>query len=156
DQIYRVQAAIVDHCEQLRNRVFIIDPPLSAAREDAVGLAGIRAWRRRFDSSYAALYYPWIKVVDPLRGTAGITRDVPPSGHVAGQYATADFTVGVHKAPANVELTWAQDTTASVDDARHGLLNSEGIDAIVALTGRGVRIMGARTVASDPAWRFVN
>ena len=156
DEIYRVQAAIVDHCESLRNRVFIIDPPLSAARHDALGLGAIRAWRRRFDSSYAALYYPWIKVVDPLRGVAGITRDVPPSGHVAGQYATADFTVGVHKAPANVELTWAQDTTAPVDDARHGLLNSEGIDAILALVGRGVRIMGARTVSSDPTWRFIN
>jgi len=156
DEIYRVQGSIVDHCELMRDRVFIIDPPLSASRHDAVGLAAIRAWRQRFDSSYAALYYPWIKVVDPLRGAAGITRDIPPSGHVAGQYASADFTVGVHKAPANVELTWAQDTTAPVDDARHGLLNSDGIDAIVALTGRGVRIMGARTVSSDPSWRFIN
>lgn len=156
DEIYRIQAAIVDHCERLRDRMFIIDPPLSAARHDALGLGAIRAWRRRFDSSYAALYYPWIKVVDPLRGVAGITRDVPPSGHVAGQYASADFTVGVHKAPANVELTWAQDTTAPVDDGKHGLLNTEGIDAIRALVGRGVRIMGARTVSSDPTWRFVN
>lgn len=156
DQIYRVQSAIVDHCEQLRNRVFLIDPPISASRHDALGLGAIRAWRHRFDSKYAALYYPWIKVVDPLRGATGITRDVPPSGHVAGQYARVDFSVGVHKAPANVALTWAQDATAPVDDGKHGLLNTEGINVIRALVGRGVRIMGARTVSSDATWRFIN
>ena len=85
-----------------------------------------------------------------------LTRDIPPSGHVAGFYAQTDFAIGVHKAPANGALAWVQDVTAVVDDSGHGILNPEGINAIRALPSRGIRIFGARTVSSDPDWRFVN
>jgi hypothetical protein len=139
----------------MTDRMMILDPPASASRNDQLGIGAIRAWRQRFDSKYAALYYPWMRVVDPLRG-AGITRDIPPSGHAAGQYAYADFTVGVHKAPANEPLNWVQDVTAPVDFERRGILNSLGINAIAPLPGRGIRIMGARTVSSDATWMFVN
>jgi len=156
DEIYQVQADAVNHCEQMGDRMMVLDPPISASRNDRLGMGAILAWRQRFDSSYAALYYPWVRVVDPLPGATDITRDIPPSGHVTGQYANADFTVGVHKAPANDELNWIQDVTASVDDVRHGILNSRGINAIRTLPGRGIRIMGARTVSSDTTLRFVN
>jgi phage tail sheath protein FI len=151
-----VQADAVNHCELMGDRMMILDPPISASRTDQFGIGAIRAWRQRFDSTYAALYYPWTRVVDPLRGSTGITRDIPPSGHVAGQYANADFAVGVHKAPANDALNWVQDVTAAVNATTHGILNSLGINAIRALAGRGIRIMGARTVSSNPVWRFVN
>jgi uncharacterized protein len=156
DQIYGVQADAVSHCELMGDRMMILDPPISASRNDQLGIGAIRAWRQRFDSTYAALYYPWTRVADPLRGSTGITRDIPPSGHVAGQYANADFTVGVQKAPANDALNWVQDVTAAVNATTHGILNSLGINAIRALAGRGIRIMGARTVSSNPVWRFVN
>jgi phage tail sheath protein FI len=113
-------------------------------------------WRSRFDSKYAALYYPWTRVVDPLQPANSITRGIPPSGHVAGQYANSDFTVGVHKAPANAALTWIQDVTVPLNGTQHGVLNSGGINVLRALPGRGLRIMGARTVSSDPDWIFVN
>jgi phage tail sheath protein FI len=160
DQIYRVQATMIARCEDLRDRVALLDPPYSAARDDAAGVGAIRAWRDRFDSKYAVLYYPWIRVVDPLAlaaGTgAGLTRDIPPCGHVAGQYAATDLNVGVFKAPANTALTWAQDLTVAVNDTLHGVLNSVGVNAIRALGGRGIRLMGARTLSGDTDWRFVN
>jgi len=154
--IYRVQSALVQQCEQRRDRIALLDPPFAAARDDALGLSAVRAWRSRFDSQYAAFYYPWIKVVNPLRSPTALTRPVPPSGHVAGFYAQSDFQVGVHKAPANGPLVWTEDVTIVIDDAAHGLLNPAGINVIRSLPGRGIRIFGARTVSSDTDWRFVN
>jgi phage tail sheath protein FI len=156
DEIFEVQEALVLQCEAQRDRIALIDPPYKAARDDRLGVAAARAWRQRFDSKYAAFYYPWLKVEDPLRGMNALTRDIPPSGHVAGFYAQSDFAVGVHKAPANGPLAWVQDVTAPVDETVHGILNPEGINAIRVLPSRGIRIFGARTVSADPDWRFVN
>jgi phage tail sheath protein FI len=154
--IYQVQSALIQHCEKLRDRIALLDPPLSAARDDQLGVGAVRAWRSRFDSKYAAFYYPWLRVVDPLRSALSLVREIPPSGHVAGQYAQSDFAFGVHKAPANAPLIWAEDVTVNVDDATHGILNPGGINAIRPLPGRGLRIFGARTVSSDSDWRYVN
>ena len=85
-----------------------------------------------------------------------MTRDIPPSGHVAGQCARTDIEVGVHKAPANDPLSWVQDVTVVIGDALHAILNPSGINVVRPLSGRGIRIMGARTVSSDPSWRYVN
>ena len=95
-------------------------------------------------------------MVDPIRTAGDITRVIPPSGHVAGSFAETDLTFGVHQAAANTPLDWIQDVTISVNDTVHGMLNTEGIDALRALPGRGIRILGARTLSSDPDWRFVN
>ncbi len=124
--IYQVQATLVQLCEDLGDRIALLDPPFTAAQDDALGVGAIREWRSRFDSKYAALYYPWTRVVDPLRSLTSLTRDMPPSGHVAGQYATTDLQIGVHKAPANTALNWVQDVTVFVNDAVHGLLNPLG------------------------------
>jgi hypothetical protein len=154
--VFQVQAALLQHCETRRDRLALLDPPFAAARDDQLGVSAVQAWRRRFDSKYAAFYYPWLRVVDPLRSPASLTRDMPPSGHVAGQYAQSDVRFGVHKAPANAPLVWAQDVTVVINEAVHGTLNPLGINAIRPLPGRGLRIFGARTVSSDPDWRFVN
>jgi uncharacterized protein len=155
-EIFQVQSALVQQCEKRRDRIALLDPPFATARDDALGVGAVRAWRSRFDSKYAAFYYPWLRVVDPLRSSATLTRDIPPSGHVAGQYAQTDFQVGVHKAPANTPLMWTQDVTVVVGDAVHGILNPAGINVIRPLAGRGIRMFGARTVSSDQDWRFVN
>ena len=154
--IYRVQAAMVEQCEETRSRVALLDPPLNAVRDERLGIAAVQSWRSQFDSTYAAFYFPWLRVVDPLRSPNRLTRDIPPSGHVAGQYARTDIEVGVHKAPANAPLAWVQDVTIPVNNAQHGILNPLGINAIRTLPGRGIRIFGARTVSSDPDWRYIN
>jgi phage tail sheath protein FI len=151
--IHRVQAAMIDQCERLRDRVAIIDSPFAAARNGALGPGPVRAWRSRFDSPFGALYHPWLSVPDPL-GRGGV-RLVPPSGHIAGQYAAMDQAVGVHRAAADVAISWAQGAAFRIDAATHGLLNREGINVIAAREGRIVRALGARTLASDPQWRFV-
>lgn len=156
EQIFRVQAELVLHCERRADRIALIDPPFSTVRDSRLGVAAIRAWRQRFESKYAALYFPWVHVVDPVRTGDALVRAVPPSGHVAGRFASSDRTAGVHKAPANEPMTWLQDTSMPIDNTLHGLLNDERINVIRTLQGRGHRILGARTLSSDTDWMYVN
>ncbi|MBP1202416.1 phage tail sheath protein FI [Duganella sp. 1411] len=159
-QIYQVQAAMVAQCEGRRDRVALLDAPFDTCNRLSFSVNELRVWRSRFDTRFGALYAPWLLVVDPARAGAtparAPTRAVPPSGHVAGLCAAIDLRAGVHVAPANVPLLWAQDASLAFDDARHGELNMLGVNLLRALPGRGVRVLGARTLSSDPDWRFVN
>lgn len=150
--IYQVQMAMIAQCEALRDRVALIDPPFASARDYRQGIAPVQAWRSCFDSAFGALYFPWLAVPDPL-GVAPV-RLVPPSGAVAGQMAATDLAAGVHKAAANDPLSWTQFASIAVDEASHGLLNGLGINVIRAGQGRALRILGARTLSSDPDYRF--
>jgi hypothetical protein len=154
EAVFRVQAAMIAQAESRRDRVALLDPPFDVAERDRVGVGPVLAWRNRFDSAFGALYFPWLKAPDPLH--LAPTRAVPPSGHVAGQIAATDLSTGVHQAPANVDLAWVQDATISIDAATHGLLNTAGVNVIRAEFGRLLRILGARTVSSDPTFRFLN
>lgn len=154
DAIFRVQSRLVEHCERRGDRFAILDAPFTAAQDDEVGVSAVRAWRARFDTSYAALYYPWLWVVEP-RGTEPV-RAVPPSGHVAGSYARHDIETGVHRAPANTTLPWLQDVTVRVSDGMHEILNPNGINPIRTGAYRGLRVFGARTLSSDPALQQIN
>ena len=139
-----------------RDRFALLDPPLEASRDTTAGVRDVLDWRARFDTRFAALYFPWLRVVEPITGATDITRTVPPCGHVAGGYAATDLETGVHHAPANRRVEWIVDCSAAIDGSTHGVLNSAGVNAILATDGRGLRVLGARTVSSDPDWRFVN
>jgi hypothetical protein len=155
-QLEQVLAALVTHCESRGDRVALVDPPFAAATSDRLGLAAIRDYRQLLDSTYAGLYFPWLEVLDPLPGVRSPTLAIPPCGHVAGQIAATDLRVGVHKAPANVPLAMAERTTYVLDETSHGLLNSEGINCIRSVAGRGIRIAGARLATSRTDLRFLN
>jgi phage tail sheath protein FI len=156
EAVYSVHQALIEHCEQQRDRIALLDPPIFPGPVDLVDFNEIQGWRQRFDSTYAALYFPWVLVYDPIRLGNQVVRPIPPSGHVAGIFARTDLDVGVHKAPANVALNWAQDVTIDVSDAMQGALNPIGVNCIRTFPGRGLRVYGARTVSSDPDWRYVS
>ncbi len=145
-----VQLAMIAHCELMGDRVAILDAPPSLNAQQ------VKEWRvdkAGYDSKYATLYWPWIKVFDPLSGQA---RFVPPSGHVAGIWARNDDTRGVHKAPANEVIRGAISLELNITKGEHDQLNPNGINCIRSFPGRGIRIWGARTISSDPAWRYLN
>ncbi len=152
-EIAVVQQHLVEDCERHRDRIALLDPPWPSIASPAMGVTGLEVWRSQFDSRHAAVYAPWITVVDPRR--PDVIRYVPPSGHVAGQYALSDTLEGVHRAPANRDLAWAEGVSLAIDDARHGLVNRMGINVIRTSLGRRLRILGARTVSSDPDARYV-
>ncbi|MEV0371848.1 phage tail sheath subtilisin-like domain-containing protein [Streptomyces sp. NPDC050636] len=150
EQVKAVQLGLVAHCELMGDRMAVLDPP------PALNARDIRKWRQEvagYDSRYAALYYPWIKAFDPATGQ---TRTVPPSGHMAGVWARNDSERGVHKAPANEIVRGAVDLELQITRGEQDLLNPIGVNCIRAFPGRGIRVWGARTMASDPAWRYLN
>ena len=120
----------------------------------------IRDFRGRFFSKYAALYHPWIEVLDPLeraaQGAPPRKLLLPPSGFVTGIYARSDIERGVHKAPANEIVRGLTKFEANINKARQDVLNPEGINALRFFEGRGNRVWGARTMSSDPEWKYVN
>jgi hypothetical protein len=157
-QVIAAQQAAIEHCERHKDRIAILDAPLDANSKRTLTLQEVQDWRQQFDSErgFAALYYPWIRVVDPLKLGGNPVRTIPGCGHIAGLYARSDFEVGSHKAPANEELFWAEDVTVAINDEEQAILNPEGINCIRAFSGRGIRVYGARTVSRNPDWRYIN
>jgi phage tail sheath protein FI len=148
--VQAVQLAMIAHCELMGDRVAILDAP------PALNAQQVKEWRvdkAGYDSKYATLYWPWVKVFDPLSGQA---THVPPSGHVAGIWARNDDTRGVHKAPGNEVVRGAISLELNLTKGEHDQLNPVGINCIRAFPGRGIRVWGARTLSSDPSWRYLN
>ncbi|MBC3982830.1 phage tail sheath family protein [Streptomyces sp. AC563] len=145
-----VQLAVISHCEQMGDRVALLDSPPGLTAQQ------MRAWRKDeagYDSRFATLYYPWVRVFDPA---AGRNATVPPSGHIAGLWARSDAERGVHKAPANEVIRGATDLELRLSKGEQDLLNPIGVNCVRAFPGRGIRVWGARTLSSDPAWRYLN
>jgi hypothetical protein len=150
DQVQAVQLAMITHCELMGDRVAILDPP------PGMNAQQIKEWRvdkARYDSMYATLYWPWVQTMNPATGQLAF---MPPSGHIAGIWGRNDATRGVHKAPANEIVRGAIDLEINITRNEHDLLNPQGINVIRAFPGRGIRVWGARTLSSDPAWRYLN
>lgn len=148
DGVKSVQLAMIAHCERMGDRVAILDPLPGLSPQD------VRQWRledANYDSKYAALYYPWVKIEVNNRPLT-----VPPSGHIAGIYARSDLERGVDKAPANEVVRGVLEADRQLTRGEQDVLNPAGINCIRAFAGRGVRLWGARTLSSDPAWRYIN
>jgi phage tail sheath protein FI len=142
-----VQSALITHCEALRYRFAIVDPP------DNLGIEDVIAFRAPLDTKYGALYYPWVEVLDP---STVQNVDVPPSGHMAGIYAQTDNDRGVFKAPANVVISMITKISQDVNKREQELLNPIGINALRFFPERGNRVWGARTLSSESAWKYIN
>jgi phage tail sheath protein FI len=150
DGVKAVQTAMIAHCELMGDRVAILDAPPGLNADQ------VRTWRLEtagYDSKYATLYWPHIKVLDPATGR---NIFIPPSGHIAGVWARSDAQRGVHKAPANEVVRNSIGLETKITRGEHDLLNPHGINCIRVFPGRGVRVWGARTLSSDPAWRYLN
>jgi phage tail sheath protein FI len=147
---------LIDVCEAMKNRFAVL-----AADRGVTSIATLRPPR---DTAYAAFYFPWVRV--PSAQAPGGHQLVPPVGHVAGIYARVDVERGVHKAPANevvrgiltrdVDGHTPLEFTVSTHDG--DILNQRGVNVIrdFRSAGRGIRVWGARTMASDATWRYIN
>jgi phage tail sheath protein FI len=149
-QLRDVQTKMIDHCESMGDRMAILDAPRGLTP------AEVLEWRMDtagYDSKMAALYWPWIEVMDPL---SKLPIMVPPSGHLAGLWARVDGERGVHKAPANEVVRGTIGLGFQITQSEQGELNRNGVNCIRAFSGRGIRVWGARTLSSDPEWRYIN
>ena len=150
DVLKELQGKMITACELAGDRMAILDPPPGKLPSE------INEWRMNtagYDSKFATLYYPWVEVMDPLSNQPML---VPPSGHVAGVWCRTDASRGVHKAPANEVVMGVNGLGFQVTQGEQGGLNKVGINCIRSFPGRGIRIWGARTLSSDPEWRYIN
>ena len=144
EAVKAVQISLIAHCEFMGDRIAILDCPGGMSPQQ------IKQWRLEvtgYDSKYAALYYPWIRVAGPDYRTVL----VPPSGHVAGVHARADL----HRAAANEPIRGAVGLETDLLLGEQDQLSPVGVNALVGLPGRGLLVWGARTLSSDPEWRFL-
>ncbi len=152
--ILDAQCALVAYCERMGDRMAILDPLPGLTPQEMRDTTNNTAYN--CDHGQAAIYYPWIKIADPTR--KGAQMFCPPSGHVAGVWARVGVERGVHKAPANEALLGAVDLEVKVTKGEQEILNPDGINAIRAFPGTGIRIWGARTLATvgNPSWKYIN
>jgi uncharacterized protein len=145
---------LITHATKLRYRIAVVDGPKSSSINE------IRDFRGKFDSKYAALYHPWVEILDPSarlsQGAPPRRLLLPPSGFVTGIYARNDVERGVHKAPANEVVRGITRFESNITKPHQDVLNPEGINALRFFEGRGYRVWGARTISSDPEWKYVN
>ncbi|MBQ2257166.1 MAG: phage tail sheath family protein [Lachnospiraceae bacterium] len=145
--IPEVIISLVGQCENLKSRFAVIDMP-----KDLYKPKDLLEYREMIDSTYAAMYHPWIQIFDR---SANKPDFIPPSGAIMGIYARTDATRGVHKAPAN-ETVFATGLSVNYNAAEQSILNPAGINLIRALPGQGIRVWGARTASSNSSFKYVN
>jgi phage tail sheath protein FI len=149
---YRATAAaifhqLITHCTNMRYRIAVLDSG------DKQSIADVRDLRAGLDSSYAALYYPWLTILDPVTQQE---INVPPSGAVCGIYARNDINRGVSKAPAGEVVETAINLETILDKGQQDILDPLGVNCFRLFADRGIRLWGARTLSSDPEWKYVN
>jgi phage tail sheath protein FI len=149
-----LQNKLIIHCETtMKDRFAVLDS------EEKADLDRVQKQRNLYDSKYAALYYPWVRVFDPLSKKR---TNVPPSGYMCGIYARSDIERGVHKAPANEIVRGAlgleefDGVKRVITKGQQDILNPLGVNCIRAFRGRGIRVWGARTISSDSLWKYIN
>jgi phage tail sheath protein FI len=149
----------LNYCRNRKDCFFIADPPFG---ETPTGITDFKKGTgtiyqgNAFNSSYGAIYYPWVMITDQLSGKK---RAIPPSGVAAGTYAYTDSARGVHKAPAGVSDGYLDSVVGIeriVTIGEHDQLNPEGINVIRSFPGTGICIWGARTLSADTEWQYIN
>jgi phage tail sheath protein FI len=158
---------MLEHCETRKDRFAILDGPIVSGGDMDIPASG---------KGYGALYVPWVRVTRPswfvgdqqvevagplrrkLIKTERSELFVPPSGHVAGLFARVDAERGVHKAPANEILMGITGLSQNINGIEQGQYNDRGVNVIRVFKDRGIRVWGARTLAtkSDPSWKYIN
>ncbi len=164
---FNQQREMLEHCETNKDRFAILDGPMVSMGDMDIPAS---------NKGYGALYVPWVKITKPswYVGTQDIKISgplrrkvlkadktelyVPPSGHVCGLYARVDTERGVHKAPANEILMGITGLSQNINRIEQGQYNDRGINVIRIFKDRGIRVWGARTLAtkSDPSWKYIN
>jgi uncharacterized protein len=140
-----LQSQILAHCRDVGGRFAILDAVPATATHTVMDQRGL------LDGNDGALYHPWPWALGP----GGTPQYVPPCGNVAAVYARSDAAVGVHKAPANELLDGVLDLRTDLSEADAAELTGAGVNCLLARSGRGIRVWGARTVSRDPAWRHI-
>ncbi len=148
NEVPTLTTELITHCTLMRDRFAVLS---SNPATDTLG--NINAIQPPQDTTYAAFYFPWIKVFNPL-----INQDsrIPPAGHIAGIYAKTDVERGVFKSPANEVVVGARSAEFQITKREQDILNPRGVNCIRIFPGRGPVLWGARTCSTNTLWKYVS
>ena len=142
---------MIAHCERMGDRMAILDPLPDLNPQE------VKKWREVGDQLRLEVRRA-VLPVDQRRAAPMASRwRVPPSRphrrHLGAQRQRARRPQGAgERGHARRARSRGQPITKGEQDT----LNPIGVNCIRAFTGRGVRVWGARTLSSDPAWRYIN
>jgi phage tail sheath protein FI len=159
-EILDAQALLVSYCERMGDRMCILDPLPELTPQEVRDIIVDERGCFTCERGQAAIYYPWVKVVDQINRPNGkrVQKLIPPCGHIAGVWARTAKNRGVHKAPANEALMGVVALEQEITRAEQEILNPNGINCIRAFPGTGIKVWGARTLATvgNQSWKYVN
>jgi uncharacterized protein len=148
-EVMQMQQAVLEHCERMGDRFAILDALNNVGKLDGQ--------RQALSSHNGALYAPWLIVENRDNNDP-----IPPCGHIAGIYASCDRAIGVHAAPANIQLEGVLDLSFSLSPTEQEQFNpinpkiKGGVNFIRSLRGRGMRVWGVRTLSPLTEWQYIN
>lgn len=142
---FTIAGLLQDQCELLKDRFAILQAPVAAGTPENNNPS--------VNSKYAAYYFPWLSIVNPITGVPVL---VPAGGHIAGIYARSDNNVGVQKDPANEVISGIQQLQLPINDQQQAILNPKGVNCLRYFKGSGNLVWGGRTTTTDPDWRYIN
>ena len=146
-----VQLAMIAHCELMGDRVAILDAPPGAQRPAGQGVAG-RQGRLRLEVRDALLAVgQGLRPARPARPCTSRRAATSPASGPATTTPAASTRRPANEVDPRRDLAGAQHHQGRARPAQ-----PVGINCIRAFPGRGIRVWGARTLSSDPAWRYLN
>ena len=150
-----IVAAGLTYCANRGDCMYIGSVPQSFSENQAV------AYGQAFQAKkvYGALYYPWIKILDPNGTGNNPFKWIPPTGHVMGVYARVESNRGIWKAPAGDEASvmGALDVEYRLSDAEHtDLVKNGSVNGVRAVPRAGIVVDSSRTLSTDTRWLYVN
>ncbi|HEX3151510.1 MAG TPA: phage tail sheath C-terminal domain-containing protein [Gemmataceae bacterium] len=140
-----ISQALVAQCTLLKYRFAILQSPRNAGTPENNNPS--------VPSKYAAYYYPWLNITNPLSGTPLL---VPPGGHVAGVYARSDTNRGVQKDPANEPIFGISSLQLQINNQQQAILNPKGVNCLRFFKTSGNLVWGGRTTSPEPDWKYIN
>jgi phage tail sheath protein FI len=140
-----ITSQLVAQCENLKNRFAILQAKVNAGNPENNDPPA--------DSKYAAFYFPWVRVTNPLTGASLL---VPPGGHITGIYARSDTNRGVHKDPANEAIRGIDALQLNTNNQQQSILNPKGVNVLRFFKGSGNLVWGGRTISKDPDWKYIS
>jgi phage tail sheath protein FI len=148
-----VADSLITYAELNKDKFVILTVPPGLTPQEAVNW---KKFQLQQTTSYAALYYPHIKIIDPVTEVA---TDVPCGGHIAGVYARTDISKNVAKAPAGTDdgkINWAVGLELDLTPTQVGTCNPEKINCLVQWPHTGRCVWGARSLdIAGGEWPYI-
>lgn len=136
--------SLISYAALRRDAVALIQPPKGSSPQSA---SNYKRNTLKSVSSYAAMYYPWVRIPDSLNRNR--PKTIPPCGHAAGRFAFTDITENVGKAPAGVirgQLSYIIDLERALSKTERDTVSQAQINSIRSDAQVGTAIWGNRTL----------